>query len=129
MLRHRLGFTLLLLAVGATVPAQAQKATERYIPVGKSPGISGVYAYLGEIIAADAVTRIVTVRNARGETRTIRIPESAKIWLDRTALQQPNVEGTFADLRVGRTIESKYEDYDRKEAAEWVKVVVTPGGG
>ena len=31
-----------------------QKATERYIPIGQSPGLSGKYTYIGSIECIDA---------------------------------------------------------------------------
>lgn len=118
---------MLLLTGGASI-AFGQEQTERYIPIGMSPGMSGVYAYLGEIIAVDAANRTITVRDSL-ETRTIEVAEQTRIWLDRSALQQTNLVGTFDDLQVGRTVEIEYVDYATKESADWIKVDMGSGGG
>ncbi len=111
---------LFFLAAGAS-GAAAQQQTERYIPIGYSPGISGKYAYLGQITAVDAENRTVTVEGESG-SRTIRIAEQTRIWFDRSRLRQTTVPGTFQDLEVGQTVEVKYTDYERRDTAEWVKV-------
>ncbi len=103
--------------------AFAQEQTERYIPLGYSPGISGKYSYLGEITAVNAANRTITVQSEAG-SRTIRIVEQTRIWLDRSQLRQTIVPGTYGDLEVGLTVEIKYMDYERKDTANWVKVAV-----
>jgi hypothetical protein len=108
-------------------PASAQEATERFIPIGQSPGVSGYYSYIGEVEQVDAQNRTITVRGPEG-SRTIAVTERTKIWLDRSALRQSNLSGTFADVQTGRRIEVKYEDYERKENAYWIKVAVPAGG-
>ncbi len=128
MHKRIIGFvTLVLLAAGAS-QALGQEQTERYIPIGQSPGISGIYAYLGAITGVDQSARTVTVQDEQGNARTIRIPDDARIWLDRSAQKETNLTGSFADLQVGRTIEVKYKDRERREEADWVKVAVVAGG-
>lgn len=107
-------------------PLSAQEATERFIPIGQSPGVSGNYAYLGEIVAADSVNRTVTVQGPQG-SRTIALTERTRIWLDRSAHRQRNLLGAFADLQVGRRVEVKYEDRERRERADWIKVAAPAG--
>lgn len=111
----------MLLLAGSASTAFGQEQTERYIPIGKSPGLSGVYAYLGEIVAVDAANRTITVRDST-ETRTVEVAERTRIWLDRSALEQTNLVGTFDDLQVGRTVEIQYVDHETKETADWIKV-------
>lgn len=106
-------------------PLGAQEATERFIPIGQSPGISGTYAYLGEVVAVDAARNTVTVRGPAGD-RTIAVTERTRIWLDRSALRQSNLTGAIADLQVGRRVEVKFEDSERREKADWIKVAVPP---
>ncbi len=116
------GVALAALCWGVS-PLGAQEATERFIPIGQSPGISGTYAYLGDVVAVDAAGKTVTVRGPAGD-RTIAVSERSRIWLDRSALRQSNLTGTFADIQVGRRVEVKYEDPERREKADWIKVAV-----
>jgi hypothetical protein len=52
-MRSRSSRGALLLALLVLPPAYAQKATEQFIPIGQSPGISGVETRIGEIVASD----------------------------------------------------------------------------
>lgn len=115
-----------LMATALAGVASAQRATEQFIPVGKSPGVSGTSAYMGSILAVDVARRTVTVRGARGET-AIKVSQSTRIWLDRSGQRQPATVGTLADLQVGWTVEVKYLDPAKKEGAEWIKVAVPAG--
>lgn len=104
--------------------AHAQKATERYIPIGRSPGLSGKYTSIGTIADASARDQTMTIADSTG-SRTMQISKQTRIWLDRTALKQSNITGTFADLQPGRRVEVKYLDPDRRQKAEWIKVEIT----
>ncbi len=124
MIQRPTRFALLLVApVLWVTPVQAQEATERYIPVGQSPGLSSHYTYIGQLVRLDAAARTVTVRNA-DTTRTIALTEHTKIWLDRSATRQAALIGRLEDLRPGQRIEIKYEDYATRERAAWIKAVV-----
>jgi hypothetical protein len=101
----------------------AQATTERFIPVGQSPGLSGVSTYLGQVVSVDPGARTVTVRND-AVTRTIALTGETRVWLDRSRLRERNTIGTAADLQAGRTVEIKYADPDTRQRAEWVKVVI-----
>jgi hypothetical protein len=105
-------FIELLLALVYS-PAHAQQATEQYIPIGQSPGVSGKSSLIGVIVEVDAATKTVTV----GE-RTVRITERTFIWLDRTKLKLTNLTGKFEDLQKGRRVEVKFQ----AGVAEWVKI-------
>ena len=123
-MKTNLRFSAFVLIVGAATMsrlAAAQEATERYIPIGYSPGLSNEYNWIGEIAAVDRVSGTVTVRNERGD-RTARITDTTSIWIDRTAMQRANTTGTMVDLIVGRRAEIKYVDYERREVAAWIKV-------
>jgi hypothetical protein len=115
-----------LLAALLAAPARGQEATERYIPLGRSPGLSGELTSIGEIAEADprARTLTLTLVDARG-THTVKITERTRIYLDRTKLKQSNLTGSFDDLRKGRRAEVKYADPAQKQAADWVKVEIT----
>lgn len=116
-----IGVTLALFSNAAGL--QAQRATERYIPVGQSPGLSGIYSYIGQVVEVAANGSSVTVEY-EGESRTIQITAETNVWLDRSRLRQPNATGGVADLVTGRTIEVKYVDAETRDRAEWIKVVI-----
>ena len=103
---------------------QGQESTEQFIPIGKSPGMSGMYSMIGEVVSVDAQNRTVTVRNDE-QSRTIRITDDTRIWLDRSQLQQAATTGSMVDLQTGRTVEIKFADYEVKENADWIKIGMT----
>jgi hypothetical protein len=107
----------------AMFQVHAQKETERYIPLGQSPGVSQKLSRIGEIAEVDESKRTVTIADPAGRW-TVAITDQTRIWLDRTKLKQPNLTGSFTDLRKGRRVEVKYQDPERREVADWVKVEV-----
>ncbi len=124
--RVRPAFTILAAAVVliATLRlADAQRTTEQFIPIGQSPGLSGVVTYLGEIVAVDTATRSLTLRGtgASGQV-TVAIAGDTRIWLDRSSVDRPNVSGTMNDMTVGSVAEIHFKDQDRRQTAAWVKV-------
>lgn len=116
-----------LLLLGWTGTAGAQRTTEQYIPIGQSPGISGVRSYIGAITAVDPQRRTFTVQDSTGP-HTIRVAERTRIWLDRSAERLSNEAGDLTDLRVGRRVEVKYVDDQARDTADWIKVAVAAGG-
>jgi hypothetical protein len=118
------GLGLALALLGASSHAHSQKATEQYIPIGQSPGLSQKYTSIGEIADVDAAARTVTIADPAGP-RTVKISEQTRIWLDRTKLKQTNIPGRFADLQKGRRAEVKYVDPGRRDLADWVKVEIS----
>jgi hypothetical protein len=123
----RSGRVAVLLMLGWTGTAGAQRTTEQYIPIGQSPGISGVRSYIGAITAVDPQGRTITVQDSTG-AHTIRVVERTRIWLDRSAERLSNDAGDMSDLRVGRRVEVKYVDDEARDTADWIKVAVTAGG-
>jgi len=107
----------------AMFQVHAQKETERYIPLGQSPGVSQKYTSIGEIADVDQQKQMVTIVEPAGR-RTVKITEKTRVWLDRTKLKQANLAGSFADLQKGRRVEVKYEDPERRQVADWVKVEI-----
>lgn len=100
--------------------AAAQQSTERYVPIGKSPGVSGSQSIIGEITAVDSAARTLTVKGQDSE-RTFRMTEDTRIWLDRSSWKRTNLVGTFYDCIVGRDAEVMYPK-DDMATAHWVKV-------
>lgn len=118
------GVGVALAVVCAASPAHGQKATEQYIPIGQSPGLSGKQTSIAEIAQVNLAGRTITIADSAGP-RNVRITDSTRIWLDRSKLKQSNLSGSLADLQPGRRVEVKYLDLERRDAAEWVKVEVT----
>lgn len=107
-------------------PSQAQQATERYVPLGQSPGVSQKITVIGTIDAVDAAARTIIVAGPVG-SNSVRVGKQTKIWLDRSKIKQVNMVGAFADLVAGRTVEVKFVDSDRRQLADWIKVERTDG--
>lgn len=118
------GIGVAVALLGAISHAHGQMETERYIPIGQSPGVSQKQTSIGAIAEVDAAGRTVTVADQAGR-RTVTITEKTRIWLDRTKLKQANLNGSFTDLQKGRRVEVKYEDPVRRQVADWVKVEIT----
>ena len=118
------GIGLAIALLGAISYAYGQKETELYIPIGQSPGLSQKYTSIGELAEVDPRAKSVTIADPAGR-RTVKITEKTRIWLDRSKLKLTNLTGSFADLQKGRRVEVKYDDPQRREVAEWVKVEVS----
>lgn len=103
------------------MPAAAHPATERYIPIGESPGLSGSGTYIGRVRAVDDDTHTLTVEPEDGGARqTILITPASDMWLDRTRRGRPSEDASFDDCRRGRRIEVKLHEDSRE--ADWVKI-------
>jgi len=105
----------------STADARAQKATEIFIPIEKSPGLSGKYTVIGKIDSTRNQDQTITVTDST-ESHIFKVTERTKIWLDRSRLKLTNQKGAFEDLQMGLLVEVKYEGEEHKDAAEWIKV-------
>lgn len=120
---HRLfiAAALLVVLLAGYSFAHGQQHTERYIPVGQSPGVSGKTSWIGVIEATDPKARTITL--ALGDRRLrIAITGRTRIWLDRSRLKQTALGGSYGDLQPGRRVEVKYGDAKGERIAEWIKV-------
>ena len=109
------------LALGAST-VLAHPATERYIPIGKSPGVSQT-ATTGVIEAVNVAARSIRV-GGREAGHWVRLTDRTRIWLDRTHRAKNNLIGRFRDCAVGRTVEVRYEDPESRAVAAWIKIAV-----
>ena len=100
---------------------QAEKATELYIPIGESPGLSGKYTVLGKIDQVDAKNQTLKMSGPSG-SYTVKLTQSTFIYLDRSKVKRSNIYGTLADCKVGDTVEVKFIDNSRNKPVEWIKV-------
>lgn len=98
----------------------AQLITERYIPIGESPGVSGKSSTIGTITEVNQGNRTVTVRGDTG-TRTYKVTDKTYVWLDRSDWKMSNLNGSYRDCAVGRRVEIKHTVND-ESAADWIKV-------
>jgi len=122
MPRILIAATAILLPFLVVAPAPAQQATEQYIPLGQSPGLSPAQTYTGEIVSADAGARTVTFGTG-AERHSVRVTQNTRIWIDRSKFGLPSTVGAFGDLESGRLAEVKYADGGRRDTADWIKVV------
>lgn len=120
MNRRRLFARCALALLAAPLIARAQKATEQFIPIGQSPGLSGKATVIGTVEAIDAAARTMTV-NAGATSYRCALTDRTRIWIDRSAQRLSATTGRLADLQKGRRVEVKFTDATRK-TAEWVKV-------
>ena len=108
--------------------AHGQKATEMFIPIGQSPGLSNTISVIGTIETIDPRGHTIAITGSSGSWSAM-ITNRTKIWLDKSKLRLPNQKGTFADLQKGLLVEVKYEDPEgrgkAKAAADWIKVQIT----
>jgi hypothetical protein len=121
----RLSFVIMA-AVGLLVTsAHAQRATELLIPIGQSPGVSGILSVIGTIASCDSAGGIVTVSTEK-EQHTARLTEETKIYLDRSAAKKGGTLGSRSDCQKGRRIEVKYvyAGTTRTATAEWIKIQI-----
>lgn len=123
----RLSLMLTVIAVAGLLvtPARAQKATEMFVPIGQSPGVSGVTSVIGTIVSCDETSGVVTVSDDKGQ-HTATLTAETKIWLDRNMTKKSAGVGARSDCQQGRRVEVKYvyEGATRTARAEWIKIQV-----
>ena len=100
---------------------QAEKATELFIPMEKSPGLSGEYTVMGKVEQVNPGAQSITMSGPSG-SYTVKITERTFIYLDRSKTQLSNSYGTLADCEVGDLVEVKFVDNSRNKPIEWIKV-------
>ena len=125
MLNCYLRLAIVVVALGGTLEASGQQATEMFIPIGQSPGLSNKESVIGTLESVDPGKRMVTISNSSG-AQTVGITDRTMIWLDRSEQKQPNQNGAINDLQKGRKVEVKVRKGEPKAVAEWIKVQVGP---
>lgn len=109
--------------LGGAGAAHGQAATEVFIPIGKSPGLSGRYTVVGHIkdIYEQDMTMTV-VSSAR--TWTVKMTPESKVFLDRSHVRRRNTVGTTADCRPGVLCEIKFEGRGEPSSVncQWIKI-------
>lgn len=109
---------ILVLMLSLCVLVCAQKSTEIYIPIGKSPGLSDKgLTTIGNI---ESVREGIILVNSL----VIKFDENTKFYLDKSKEKLKNEYGTSKDLGQEKLVEVKFVDNDRKKSAEWIKIEV-----
>ncbi|THJ24918.1 MAG: hypothetical protein CAF45_003775 [Nitrospira sp. CG24E] len=125
MLHRHLTLAIIILSLGWGLDAFGQQATEMFIPLGQSPGLSKGGSVIGTLESMDPEKHSVTVVSLSG-AQTVGITDRTMIWLDLSQQKQPNRNGAINDLQQGRRVEVKVRKGDPKAVAEWIKVQVSP---
>jgi hypothetical protein len=110
----------LLLALISFGAEDGNPATERYIPIGQSPGLSGEATYIGLIRRVDEESYTMTVEDDAGNRRQVRVTPDSEIWVDRSKRRRTSLEGSLDDCRPGRRVEILLRGQSKE--ADWVKV-------
>lgn len=103
-----------------TLSTFAQEATEMFIPIGKSPGISDSVSHIGTIDSSDQKKGMIVVA-CHNTHHTFIIDKDTPLWIDRSHLKQSNLYGTTDDLIPGRKVEVCPLE-SGKSGVKWVKV-------
>jgi hypothetical protein len=107
-------------------PCLSQRATEMFIPLGQSAGLSGKHTLLARVQAVDAGQRSLTLMQD-GASYTVKLGDGTPVWLDRSKMQQSNAVGALSDVKPGMTVEVKFQKNNRTAGdAEWVKLQMAP---
>jgi hypothetical protein len=121
MLKRFIALIIPILTLVFVPAAFGQKATEMYIPIGQSPGVSGKTCLMGTIQAVDAKKRTLVVSTQKG-AQIVKLPNRIPIWIDRSQEKKSNQYGKLADLQPGRTVEVRLGDGNAGTFAQWIKV-------
>lgn len=122
MIRRIATVVIGILALQLGVVATAQLATEVYIPIGKSPGISGEKSVIGTITGIDYENEQNRMTVAvDGAPRAVTMTPATRYYLDRSGERRRSVTGSVEDCREGQRVEA-YVDDDGN--AIWIKIVV-----
>ena len=118
LLKYKIAIFLFLIVISSIF---AQKSTEIFIPLGKSPGVSGKYTLIGMVEKFDHQNSFITVE-AQNESKTIKIKGSPEVWLDYSKLKLSNKKGSLDDIKKGLRIEIKFANNLKNDLIQWIKV-------
>lgn len=118
VIRRTIVTTVAMVASIAGAWAGGQETTEVYIPIGKSPGVSGVSSIVGTVTEVDYDAKSLVV-TTDGSPRSIDMDDETDYYLDRSDSNEPSTKGDVRDCQVGRTVEVKFAE-DGK--ADWIKI-------
>lgn len=99
-------------------PANGQQATEVYIPIGESPGVSAKASRTGVIHRVDYASYSIEIR-VGGELRSVSVDSTTQYFIDRSKQRRKSATGTLMDCKKGQTIEVWTLGDD---IAKWIKI-------
>ena len=109
---------VLAVVVLAAVGANAQQATERYIPIGESPGVSDSELVIGTISSIDYADHTMGVSTTDGE-KSVTPGDSTRYYIDRSKQKRSNDSATLRDCEVGMKIEARLKP---DGSVDWIKI-------
>lgn len=121
MLIHNFKTCVVILLLFITQSVYAQYATEIFIPLGQSPGISAKHTTIGNINSVNIPGKTISMSDA-GSSYNIKISEDTQIWLDQSRRNSNNRNALIQDLREGMRAEVKYIKNNKGGTVEWIKV-------
>ena len=110
--------TAVLVSLLAVHGVHGQQATERYIPIGSSPGLSASETLIGTITGVNYAAQSIDVRSRDG-TMTVTMNDKTRYFLDRSRRGRTNQTGSIADCKVGRRVELKFT---LEGLVDWIKI-------
>lgn len=99
---------------------QAQQTTEKFIPIGMSPGVSGKSSFMGSITAVNSANKSFSMQTD-GDNKTIGVTSKTRIWLDRSKSKKSSQDGDFGALEAGKRVEVLMNSTD-SATATWIKI-------
>lgn len=108
-----------MFAVLAWTAAPAQRATEVYIPIGESPGISESESVVGTVSNVEYENHQMTISTTT-ETRSVTLTQDTRYYIDKSRNKKRNRTGGVEDCEVGSRVEAYVNDDGE---AIWVKVL------
>lgn len=116
-LTAKAGLILITWVLGLNA-GQAQQATEQYIPIGQSPGISAAASLIGTITRVDYETSSMEVSGPEGP-RTVSMDAATRYYVDLSKQKRGNQLGSLQSCEIGQRVEIKFRD-DGK--VDWIKI-------
>ena len=123
ILKSKKAWLLTIIICAFSLFLHAQKETEVFIPIGKSPGVSGKYSMVCTVQTIQVNDSIMTIKQDSGNMN-LKITEQTKVYLDKSKLKLQNKKGTVADIKPGMTMEVKYVDNKPGNPIDWIKVLI-----
>lgn len=117
-------FILLFIFSWISFYVSAQTMTEIYIPLGKSPGVSGKYSLIGRVESFNMLDSSLTIILNTGNRKNMIITSVCDIYLDKSKLRLSNKKGYCADIKKGLLVEAKYFDNKTDRPIEWLKIQI-----
>ena len=112
--------TITAVMILASNVAHGHEATEVYIPIGSSPGVSKTSSLLGKISRLDYETGNIELSDTKGP-KSVSVASSTLYYLDRSKYGKKSETGNMQDCKVGRYIEINVTDTGD---VKWVKIQV-----